>query len=202
MEELKIDKETYQLTEKNYIKKENKKSQIVLGNSFSSNMLHYTGWLKRHCGNFKKTSAFTIDINGNIIQHFDPKYYSDFISIKGTNEKIISITLENIGWLNCDMIGKYYDRYNNEYKGKIIEKGWRNHNYWATYNTKQMDSTVKLCKNLCEEFNIERECISYNTKSDDVYEFEGVCFRSNYLKHYSDISPAFDISKFDAKLTL
>ena len=50
-----IDKDTYKLNESNFYSKEFDKTQIVLGNSFSTNLNHLKGWEKRYNGNYKKT---------------------------------------------------------------------------------------------------------------------------------------------------
>ena len=196
---LKIDKESYKLDENHYHKNVLAKSQIVLGNTFSSNMCHVEGWKLRHGANYKKVSPFTVDINGNIFQHYEPKYYSDFINITNVNDYSIPIVLENVGRLN--KVGdKYYTLTNNEYKGKVLNKAWRDGDYWAMYSTKQIDSTARLCKYLCDLFEIELDVKQSNTMDENIGEFEGICFRSNYLKHYTDISPAFNINKFETKV--
>ena len=61
-----IDKDTYKLNESNFYSKEFDKTQIVLGNSFSTNLNHVKGWEKRYNGDYKKTAMFSIDRKGNI----------------------------------------------------------------------------------------------------------------------------------------
>ena len=43
-------------------------------------MRHFESWINRRNGNYKKTTPFTIDVDGTIYQHYDPKYYSDFLN--------------------------------------------------------------------------------------------------------------------------
>jgi N-acetyl-anhydromuramyl-L-alanine amidase AmpD len=203
MIEIIIDKEKYKLPTKNYNRKSKKKSQIVVGNTFSSDMNHYEGWVTRCNGEFKRTAAFTIDINGKIYQHYDPKYSSQFLPIKKANENIIPVMLENVGWLMKDFeSGKFYTWVGNEFTNEelIIEKRWRNHVYWASYSSKQLDSLVKLSRYLSEKFNIPLRTIGHNTKVDGIYEYMGVTFRSNYIKYCTDLNPAFDYDKFKNKL--
>ena len=177
-----IDKETYGLTDKNYYPVEFKKRQIVLGNSFSEKNNHIKGWLKREMGEYKKTSMFTIDRKGKIYQHFDTINYSDFTNNKSVDKKIISISIENQGWLNKDLINDtYFDWVGNIYKRrvKVIEKRWRGFNYWDPYTTKQLNSCIDL---ISIEF------------------FEGVLYKSNYYKESTDLSPAWDYKSMKNKI--
>jgi len=190
----------YKLPKNNFINKVYKKTQIVIGNSFNNNMNHYNGWISRY-EDYKKTAMFTIDISGNIYQHFDPKYYSNFLQINNIDDRIISIVLENEGWLN-KVDDKYYNLYGNEYIiSHLIEyKNWRGHQYWVKYNEYQLDSLVLLCKHLCEKFNIKLQTIGHNIKVDDIYDYEGITFRSNYNKWFSDLNPSFEYELFKEKL--
>ena len=151
---MEIDKKTYKLKNTNYHQKTFDKHQIVIGNSFANNLDHVTGWKNRLGGEYTKTSTYSIDRKGNIYQHYDPKYYSDFIGIKKVDKKIISITLENMGWLVKDLIkDKYIDWVGNIYKrrAKVIEQRWRGFSYWDPYTSQQVKSCVNLIKFLCEK---------------------------------------------------
>lgn len=202
MGDINIDNVKYKLPENNYYKSVYKKTQIVVGNTFSSNMLHYNGWLTRYGGNYKKTAAFTISSGGKIFEHYDPQYYSDFLSIKNSNQNIIPVLIENDGWLTKDLDGKYFNWVGNEYTKPdlVVKRSWRNHDYWATYSTKQINSLIKLVRHLSEKFDISLQTIGHNTKVDDIYEYNGVVFRSNYLKECTDLSPAWDYNIFKNKL--
>jgi N-acetyl-anhydromuramyl-L-alanine amidase AmpD len=198
-----INNETYELTEKNYYSVEFKKRQIVLGNSFSEKDYHIKGWLNRELGEYKRTSMFTINRNGKIHQHFDTNYYSDFINNKSVDKKIISITMENQGWLNKDLIkDTYFDWVGNIYKRrvKVFEKRWRGFNYWDPYTTKQLNSCIDLIKYLCEKYDIPKKCIGHNTYIDGVEFFEGVLYKSNYYKESTDLSPAWNYKKMKDKI--
>ena len=198
-----IDQETYKLPETNYYSTEFKKRQIVLGNSFSESHKHIKGWLNRMGGEYKKTSMFTIDRKGNTFQHFTPDNYSDFTNNKAVDKKIISITIENQGWLQKDLLkDTYFDWVGNIYKRKVkvIEKRWRGFNYWDPYTAKQLKSCVELINYLCEEYNIPKKCVGHNTYIDGVEFFEGIVYKSNYYKESTDLSPAWDYKKMKDKL--
>jgi N-acetyl-anhydromuramyl-L-alanine amidase AmpD len=198
-----IDEETYKLPESNYYATEFNKRQIVLGNSFSDNHNHIKGWLKRMGGSYKKTSMFTIDRKGIIYKHFDPTKYSDFTNNKSVDKKIISITIENQGWLQKDLLSDtYFDWVGNIYKRriKVFEKRWRGFNYWDPYTRKQIKSCVELIDYLCGEYNIPKDCVAHNTYIDGVEFFEGVTYKSNFYKESTDLSPAWDYKKIKDKI--
>ena len=198
-----IDKEIYKLEDKNYHQKEFVKHQIVLGNSFADNLNHIKGWENRLGGGYTKTATFTVDRKGNIFQHYNPIYYSDFIDNKTVDKKIISIVLENQGWLLKDLIkDKYIDWVGNIYKrrAKVIEKRWRGFMYWDSYTSKQTKSCVDLIYYLCDNYNIPPVCVGHNTYIDGIEYFEGIAYRSNYYKEMTDLSPAWDYNNFKNKI--
>lgn len=194
-----IDKETYNLTEKNYYNIETNKKLIVLGNSLSDKDNHITGWENRMGGEYKKTSTYTIFRNGEIYEHFNPSYYSSFVENESIDKKIISITLENQGWLNKDLKNdRYFNWVGNIYKRNksVYEKRWRGFVYWDSYTNKQMKSCVFLIKHLCDKFNIENKCVGHNTYIDGIDMFEGITYRSNFQREYTDLNPSWDFKKF------
>ena len=194
-----IDKETYNLTEKNYYNIETNKKLIVLGSSLSDKDNHITGWENRMGGEYKKTSTYTIFRNGEIYEHFNPSYYSSFVENENVDKKIISITLENQGWLNKDLKNdRYFNWVGNIYKRNksVYEKRWRGFVYWDSYTNKQMKSCVFLIKHLCDKFNIENKCVGHNTYIDGIDMFEGITYRSNFQREYTDLNPSWDFKKF------
>ena len=113
--------------------------------------------------------------------------------------KIISIILENQGWLQKDLItNEYFNWVGNIYnKNKdVFEKRWRGFTYWDSYSEKQIISCANLIKYLCEEYNIPKKCVGHNTYIDGVEYFEGIVYRSNYHKECTDLNPSWDFKKF------
>ena len=205
MSKILINNTTYKLDNKNYYEKEFLKQQIVIGNSFSSNMSHVIGWKTRHNGEYKRTAPFSIDIFGNIYQHYDPKYYSKVFDSGEIDKHIILILIENEGWLIKDSIkNEYIDWVGNIYnrKAEIIEKRWRNHTYWPSYTNEQMESALKLVKYLCNMFDIPLRTVNHNTKFMEVYEFRGVLYKSNFETYFTDVNPTWDANVFKNKLEL
>lgn len=204
MKNLKINKSDYKLTEDNFYKQATDKKRIIIGNTYSVDMNHYIGWKIRHGGKYKKTSMFTIRLNGEIIQHFEPNYFSDFIGDSKIDETSITILLENEGWLEpidnekkeyIDTVGNIYKR-----EGYVFEKRWRGKTHWAPYTKEQSDSTYKLVRALCLEFNIPTKSISHNTNFDNVKNYSGILYRSNFDRYHTDVNPNWDCEKIKNKL--
>jgi N-acetyl-anhydromuramyl-L-alanine amidase AmpD len=201
---VKIDRETYKLSDKNYIPQATKKEKIVIGSTYTNKMNHYNGWLSRLNGNYTKTAMFTISLNGKIYEHFSPNYFSNFMENTALCENTITILVENEGWLVKDLknenkyinyVGHIYNR-----KDSIVEKLWRNQKYWAPFKEKQINSAVNLVTKLCENFDIPLKTVSHNTNFDDAHNYNGILYRSNLERYYTDVSPAWDFELFKNKL--
>jgi N-acetyl-anhydromuramyl-L-alanine amidase AmpD len=193
---------SYTLTDKNFYSEIHEKKQIVIGNSFNLGMDHFVGWKNRLNGHYKKVSNFTIDTDGNIYQHFDPNYYSEFLNNSLHNKNIISVVLVNQGWFDYDVMDKKFINYMGiSYTGNnMTEKRWRNHSFWENYTEKQMESLSLLTNFLLEKFNIPKKVITHNTHVKDIYNFAGVSYRSNWVKDCTDLSPSFDFEIFKNKV--
>lgn len=200
----KVDK-LHLLNDNHYHKINTDKRQIVIGNTFSDGLNHVIRWNTRLNGKYTSTSSFTILKDGSIYLHFDPNYYSDFIGVKEIDMNLISIVLENQGWLMKDLINNKYltwfgDIYNSD--EPVFELKWRNHTYWSAYTDAQIESLSILCKYLCESFNIPLKVLSHNTNINMVEAYNGIIFKSNYSKYFSDVSPSFKFDEFKNKIEI
>tara|TARA_R110002110_G_scaffold215791_2_gene429720 strand:+ start:2215 stop:2808 length:594 start_codon:yes stop_codon:yes gene_type:complete len=189
-----IDKEKYKLKNTNYYSQVYKKTQIVIGHNSRKDMRHYQGWLRLNFGEYKKTSHYSIDKDGCVYEHFDPKYYSDFIGHE-QDKCNISINLVNVGWLKNDKIKNIYTdwlghTYSTEKMG-IIKKPWRNYENWVSYTEEQEKSLLNLVNKLCEDFDIKKDCVGNNVYNKNIDIYKGITFRSNYSQELTDVSPAF-----------
>jgi len=196
--------ETFKLNEKNYVDEIHKKTQIVLGNTLSIGMDHFEWWSKKVNGKFKGTAAFTIAQDGQVYNHYDPKYYSKFIKLYNWDERSIPIVLENEGWLIKDFKKNKLrnwcgDEYSKNEETAIYIK-WRGKFRWAPYSEEQINSLAELCGDLCEKFDIPLICATHNTKIDDISEKQGIYSRSNYSVNYLDVSPAFNFEEFKKQI--
>ncbi len=194
-----INKESYKISDNNYHQKEYGKTQIVIGHTGRKDMRHVNGWRHRRNGKYKGGAAFTIDKDGTVYQHYDPKYYTDFIGVD-QDKSNIPITLVNEGWFKLDRVNNVYiDWLGHTYSNKgvsVFERNWRGHEYWSKYTEEQMDSLKKLVLELCDRFEIKKECIGHCVYNADADIFDGITFRSNYKSEFTDISPAFDMDIF------
>lgn len=194
---MKID-ESYILSNKNYVNIESIKKQIVIGNTNNHDMKHYISWVNRYNGNYKKTAAFTIDGDGIIYKHFEPRYQSEYFNNLEQNNKSIIILLENDGWLTKNVEkNSFISWLGYIYKGEdVFEKKWRGHNYWSQYKKEQIDSAVSLVKELCSEFYIPLNAMTHNVKMNDLEDYNGILYKSNIETYYTDVTPAFDFEYF------
>jgi N-acetyl-anhydromuramyl-L-alanine amidase AmpD len=205
MGDILMDNKTFLLSTNNYYPSGYNKTQIVVGNTLSTGFNHFTKWTTRLNGHYKNTAPFTITLDGAIHMHYHPSHHSNFIGVKDIDRHIIPIVLENEGWLEkdfktnelIDWVGNIYNR-----EDEIVETRWRGRNLWAPYSEEQIDSLVVLCKSLSKQFDIPTQAMSHNTRVETIDDYNGVAFRSNFSKYYSDVSPAFDFNGFKNKLEL
>lgn len=201
-----INTETYPLSEKNFIKVKSIKKRILIGNTFSSDMNHYVGWLNRYNGKYKKTAMFTISFDGKIHQHFEPTYNSAIIGNLTFDESTISILIENEGWLTKDLNeeNKYITHVGNIYNRtqEVFEKKWRRNKYWSPYTQQQHDSLIYLIDKLCDEFKIPKNVIPHNTKINNGYSHVGIMYKGNLDIHFTDLNPSWNFIEIKDKLEL
>lgn len=182
---------------KKYYQVMSDKHQIVIGHSYSDSIDYVDNWEKRNGGRYKMTVPFSIDLDGVIYQHYDPKYSSEFIGSE-IDDNIIPINLVNEGWLLKDEENTYFNTFGSIYnrEAKPIVMDWRGKKYWAPYTKEQMDSLHKLCVFLSREFNIPLNPMGHNTRVGTIDGLKGIAYKSNYSELYRDVSPAFDFDYF------
>jgi len=196
--DLVIDKITYRISGKNYNNEIYPKKQIILADSLRQNNNHILRWTKKNFGKSKSWSTYSISRDGVIYEHFDPKYYSDFMNLEEVDKKSISIVMENMGVLfyNYDE-DKYYNWCNEECpKENVFKRDWKDYSMWENYTEKQIESLIKLCKSLCSTYKIELDCVGFNFFTAEISDFEGIVCRSNYSYDFNDLNPSFDFKNF------
>lgn len=188
---------------KGAVKEETQKSKILLMNTYAPIDKFLKRVKYRDSGNYEKIPAFTVGINGKVYKHYNPKFYSKILGSQMLDKYVIPIALENVGWLEKDIIAnKYYDWLGDIYKEEngIVEITWRGHTFWSPYSEAQLDALALLSVKLCKNHNIPLRFIGENVKVDNINNFTGIVSRSNFFTEVADISPAFSINFFVKKL--
>lgn len=197
VEEIEIDNKTYKLSAKNYVNKKSKKEKILIADTYSEDMKHFLGWKIFNNGNFKKTAHYTIDSDGKIFEHFSPKKYSNFL--KNGGEKYIIILIENIGWLKKEK--ENYKSWNDTiYNGEVVSQYWRDKKYWSKYKECQINSFIGLINHLTNTMGIEKNIKSNSFLDNNIENFKGIIYRSNFSKTFKDINPSWDFEKIKEKV--
>lgn len=197
-----IDTKTYELEPKNYYKSICAKKQIVLCGSLRNDNYGIIHLQHKDYGKSKKWNAFTISREGIVYQHYNPKFYSDFLGVKEIDKQAISVVLENSGGLFKILNNEYVNWINESCPVEnVYKQSWSNYGYWEKYSDKQFIAVLELCKRLCEEFNIRLKIIEFNLYHRETIKFNGVVSRSNYFESATDINPSFDFIDFQKKLT-
>lgn len=198
-----IDNTTYVLSDTNFFKDQTIKKRIILTHSSSIGDSHIVKWKTRLNGRYKKTAAFTVSLSGKIYQHYDPIYFSEFSGNLEMDKGNIIVILENEGWLIKNEEKKQFINWSGNIYNRlddVVERKWRGYRFWAPYTSKQFTSTISLISTLCEDFYIPKIAMPNNVKSEGLEDFKGVLYRSNFEKHYTDISPAWNCEEFKYKL--
>jgi N-acetyl-anhydromuramyl-L-alanine amidase AmpD len=198
---LEIDNKTYSVNSGNYYQTVIAKNQIVLSSSYRKDNYFTKRLLHKDFGKSKKWNNYTVTREGNIYQHYDDKYHSDFIGVKEGDKQCISIVLENMGCLFKTEDNEYLNSLNEKCNEKYIgAKNWLGCYYWETYSDKQLKSLATLCKGLCKKYNIPAICIEFGHYHKDISKFRGIVFKSNYVENSVNFNPLFDIDKFNKML--
>lgn len=197
-----IDKEKYAVNRENYYKTKHKKKQIILGGSLRSGSNRIKRLQNKRYGKSKEWCTFSINRNGKIFQHYDPVYYTDYMGVKDIDKHSISIVLENMGSVFYDyQTEKYLNWIFEECNEELVyEKNWKGFRYWEAYTEAQFDSTVALCRYLCDKYKIPVDSLGFNVHHMDAKNFQGIVTRSNFSVDYNDLNPSFNFAYFLSEL--
>ena len=178
---------------------ETDKTKIVIGDTYCYGLSH----LEIHHNDFlsdKSCPHFTVTRDGNIYQHFDINYYSEFMNLNA--KQIVSIGLENVSVLN-KVNNKYYDIFNNEYlyPDNVFFKKWKNLSWWIPYTKQQTESLIYLLLKLKSELIIDNWTVrSSNVFDKGIRKLNGVMYKSNFDKKHLDPNPSLDFNKINENL--
>lgn len=177
------------------------KKQIVLLHTSREVKQYLNGLKYRFNGKYDKIPNYVIDKEGKILELLEPKKTSRIFNNKNVDKNIITISLENLGWLYKEPLQKGYINWiGNIYKGKVYERKWRDYVYWDIYTPEQTESCFELCIKLVNEFNIDKKFVGHNTKINGIEKFSGIVSRSNYFSETTDLNPSFNFEEFLKKI--
>lgn len=198
---LNIDKQTYKIKKENYYKVIENKTQIVIANGMRKSNFHTIHLQHKEHGESKKWNTYTISRDGTIYQHYNPKYYTDFLGIKKADKQSISIVLENMGGLYKTKEGKYINWLNEECdEGFVVRKNFLGQLYWEEYNNNQIISTINLCKHITNYFNIRRKIMDIHFYNKNSINFDGILIKGNYFEDDPNTNPTLDLLKLNELL--
>lgn len=181
--------------------KQSKKNKIILVNTFRGVREYLISLKYRHNGEYTKIPNYIICKNGTVIKLLENQESGKFFKDDILNRNSIVIAIENLGWLeknNED--GTNINWFGYIYKGDPYYKKWRDYDYWDNYTDEQLISLSKVCAFICNKMNIYKKFIGHNIKKDIANKFNGILTRSNLSTIYTDVSPSFDIKKFEKLL--
>ena len=176
---------------------QNKKNQIILTHT-SRNFDDYIHSLKyRMNSKYTKIPNYIITREGKVIQTLKNKEYGSFFKEININRNSIIITLENLGWLEKEpLTSNYINWIGDIYNGPVFDRKWRDYFFWQPYTTSQINKTIEICKNICNEMSIKKNLIGHNTKINGIEKFKGIVTKSNFDIEFTDLSPAFNFEEF------
>lgn len=179
----------------NIVRKKTKKTQIFLFdterkfNNYTSKLLY------RNNGRYDEIPHFIITKFGEVYQIFDTKYSSRMFDDNKINNRQIKIAIENLGWLNKNLIGGYYCNWiGDTYVGEPFVKEWRGYYYWDQYTDLQLKSLYDLTSMLCEENHIPFMMVPSQGYFSNVINFSGIVCKSNFSDIYNNINPTFNFN--------
>lgn len=177
--------------------KQQKKKQIVLTHTSRDVEEYLTSLKYRFNGKHQKIPNYIITKTGKVIQILSDVQYSNYFSQLDYNRNSITISFENLGWLERVQLKDYHINWiGNIYSGVPYERKWRDYFLWDPYTDIQLKTAAELCINLTKKHKIEVKCIGHNTKVDRPNKFGGIITRANFDSKYTDVSPAFNFQTF------
>jgi hypothetical protein len=177
----------------NINKRKTKKSQILLFDT-KRRLDDYVNKLQyRKNGRYQEIPHFIISKLGQVYQIFDTNHSSIIFNEPKIDKKIISIAIENLGWLNKNTItGVLNNWIGDPYRSEPYIKGWRNRFFWDKYTDTQLELVSELCEFLCDKHHINKQAVSSQGYLQNVPNFNGIVCKSNFSDIYTDINPSFN----------
>ena len=176
------------------------KKQIILINTGSDMSDHISKLTGRYNKKYTKIPAYTINREGVVYEHLNPHTVSKIFDNDSLNKKAIVIALENVGWLDKDILDGYCDWKGKTYHNQVAEIPWRGKKYWAKYTDEQFLALTQLIDYLCIGYSINKRFIGNNVLNNKSVDFDGIINRSNFSKSHYDLTPAFEFENFNKEI--
>jgi N-acetyl-anhydromuramyl-L-alanine amidase AmpD len=181
----------------NIFRRKSKKTQIFLYDTQRRSDDFVMKLKYRNNERYDEIPHYLITKTGIIYKLFDTKYSSKTFGDHTTDKKQIKIVLENLGWLKKNTItGVLNNWVDDPYRIEPFIKKWRGYFFWDIYPEEQIESLVKLCKDLCKEHGIPYQTVPSQGFFENATKFNGIVCKSNFQNIYTDINPSFDFKKF------
>lgn len=148
-------------------------------------------------------TAVSTSADGTVVSLFDAGYWAWHLGSTEANEKrSIGNEICSLGalWLKK---GVYFDAYGRVYNGDVVTlpQPWRGVKYFAKLSDKQYEETATWAARMCIIFNIEPKVCQTHEFIADNANLKGIAYHSNFRLDKYDMSPAFDIKRFEALFT-
>lgn len=181
----------------NVVRRKSKKTQIFLYDTQRRSDDFVMKLKYRNNERYDEIPHYLITKTGIIYKIFNTNYSSKTFGDQSTDKKQIKIVLENLGWLKKNTItGVLNNWVDDPYRIEPFIRKWRGYFFWDIYPEDQIDSLVKLCKDLCEEHGIPYQTVPSQGFFENATKFNGIVCKSNFQNIYTDINPSFDFKKF------
>lgn len=197
---LRVNKQHYKAPEYSYYPLRYEKKRIILMDSLRTGMQHVTYQFDQPDN--KQLPAFTVARNGKVYQHYNPAFYNDIMGERDTDRESVFIAIENAGWLRPILEDRFFINWAGDHvpTEHVGNRKWRGHNQWQVYSNHQFDSLAQLILRLSEKFSIPLHLSGSNTLMSESRQFRGICTRSNFNEHHTDVNPFFNFLQLSKRL--
>lgn len=168
------------------------KNKIILIHSSRIGQDYLKSLEFRYNGSYDKKPHYLILKTGEVIKLQEDLEYTNLFSNENLNKNSIVVCLENLGWLKKNTLSTTFSNWIGNKVEVVREKKWRSKFFWDLYTEEQTISLIKLCNDICENYQIPKRFIGSNTRISGSENFEGILTRSNFDEDYTDLSPAFN----------
>lgn len=194
----------YPLQTKQWIATETKKKYVIWHGSFGRTKYtpygkesgRATSTIDNWNHNSEKFGApYLIDRDGAIYKTFSDNewiYHLNIPTTKGFYDKqSVPIVLANEQQLikeNNRYFAFEYPHSTSQYHGKVYEKDWRGHKYWASMDTEQVDALIELTLDICDRHKIKPVLYSKDDWNPKVWDTATVFTHANTKREVYDFT--------------